>query len=459
MTVRSVVLGSVLVSTVAYAADGEAWYPHIQGTWSPEARALIDTYNDDAEEPARVVDNPFVATLWAAVQGGRIIARGDRVVKFSMPDYFDDELRVLVRERRDAPAPLIVFSPGVFNGIRGYESVRALELFRQRGFHVLVVPQPMTREYLRRGPHFLPGHIEAEAAVLLRATQLFIDRVGPMNVTSVHLVGESYGALLSAAAAALDAESGAPLIDGTVTLFSPPVDMGQTLDRLDRILDDHGPNFINRCRRHLIGSALDFLTANTLADLRIGTQECAGPLAAFLGFHRGLVGLARNLLSRGLVDPALRSEIDSKETRYAFRFGTYLTKFAPVVREQVEGGSGDLRRWMRRAQYEGFNRFRVLTSADDFLNDPQQWRAIERTLGPRHVLMLPTGGHLGYLGSSWIQNFMNDAFDTPDVEVKYWRWPILNLNPISWIVRLFRSEDPDPESVDDLDLAHQELDY
>src|SRR5690606_8886531 len=101
-----------------------------------------------------------------------------------------------------------------------------------------VVPNPWGTDYISRKPHTITGHIEAEAEVLftvLKRVKEYMDDMGYSN-GNLHVSGVSYGAFLSAMLGGLAANEGIDL--KSVTMISPPLKLGKSLDHLDSILDE-----------------------------------------------------------------------------------------------------------------------------------------------------------------------------------------------------------------------------
>lgn len=391
------ILGAVVASAAPTSAE-----------WSDEALALARSYSEEPFAAAELMDDPWIATAWGALKARRFFKFGG-VSEARVPSkYFEKGYLRVVFRPYPGPAPLIVFAPGIFNNLKDPTCQRAVKTFARRGYHVVVVPNSWGVDYASHRPRFLPGDFQAEARVLLAVIRNVRDRLGPRQIESINIVGESYGAVLSAVAAALDAESKAPLIDGNVTLFSPPVDVRLSLPLMDQLLDANEDTYREHCRKRGMWAVLDVIRAKVMEDIRPRTKECVESLLVFEGFHKWLKALARGLVKHKLVDPALAERYDSRALQ-TIRFTTFERDFTPANYERILEGEGSLPYWVSRAERAGFTRIRILAAMNDFLNKPWQWEELAG-LGSRRLLLLPTGGHLGYIGLPWFQTMLAASY-------------------------------------------------
>lgn len=391
-----------------FALSSAVTWAGASAEWSDEALAVARNYSEQPATDAELMNDPWLSTAWGALKARHLFHFGKIPETRVSSEYFEKGyLKVLFRPY-PGPAPLIVFAPGIFNNLNDPSCQRAVKTFERRGYHVVVVPNAWGVDYASHRPRFLPGDFQSEARVLLTVIRNIRERLSPQNIESINIVGESYGSVLSAVAATLDAESKSPMIDGNVTLFSPPVDVRLSLPLMDQLLDANEEAYRTRCRKRGIWAALEVFRAKVMADIRPHTRECVESLLVFEGFHKWLKALAQGLFKHKLVDPALAERYDARALQ-TIRFTTFERDFTPANYERILEGEGSLPYWVSRAERAGFSRIRILAAMNDFLNKPWQWEELAG-LGSRRLLLLPTGGHLGYIGLPWFQTMLAASY-------------------------------------------------
>ena len=378
--------------------------------WGPSARDWVQNFRDHPEVSNPMRD-PFIAAGWGALRAHKLFHWGleYRGRRWLENDHFDNEkgIRVLLRAQKKR-APLIVFSPGIFNSTKDPMVLRAIRNFRRRGYHVVALPNSWSPEYIKFNPRFQPGDLEAEAKVVLQVAREAKRFIGEEKVSGVHLVGESYGAGLSAIATALDAESVDPIIDGTVTLFSPPLDVLVSMKLMDDGLDKYQSLYQEHCRGRALVSMWEVMHSRSYDDLSPKTVECAAATVAYVGFHDLLSLTARTLHKQGRVKEELGKYLTKDEIQN-LRFSSFFRHFLPDCNQGILDGVGDVAKWIHRAESQGSHRIKILTTADDFLNDSSLWSRLD-DLGPERLIVLPWGGHLGYIAQEGFQKFLDLSF-------------------------------------------------
>ncbi len=230
-----------------------------------------------APAPARAAsyDYPFVDAYAATVVGTPSIWRADLPATAAfeehdltvfadreIPDIFwyTEGLRFgLLAQAHKAPLAFVIGGTGA-----DYDSSKNLiliSMFHKIGFHVISLPSPLHQNFIVNGSTTsVPGLISEDAADLYRAMRLAYQQVKDrVEVSAFDLVGYSLGAAQAAFVAKLDDEQQAFRFQ-RVLLINPPVNLANSAEILDRLLEDNTPQgigvFINQMIDTFIGTAV-----------------------------------------------------------------------------------------------------------------------------------------------------------------------------------------------------------
>ncbi len=402
--------------------------------WSDEALRWGDELNTPG---AALFPEGATSTVWGSVQrqvstaGVRkqIEASGDNET-FFYPKGFEssppggapspNRFRAYFDPRRDSRgkikrAPLVVVLTGIFGHTEDPVAASVISVWKAREAHVLSINNAWTPRYQSFAPAALPGEIREEARIVLDVVEEATLRIPSGYVSSVSLVGVSYGGFLAAAVAGLDAEaqmSGKKgLIDKTITLISPPIDFSGSMGRFDRGFSQMWAN--HECQgQPFLRLALDFWNARQDADLHPKHRACAD-YQVFRIFHEELVKLAHSLHeTKGL------GQIPSKQTqpdqylqwKRGLNFSGFVDEylggsFGPQPStEAPDFSEGLLANWLKKIpEYRRKQSLRVLASLDDFINaGAEDWGTLEqpselrKLIPPESLILLNWGGHYGF---------------------------------------------------------------
>jgi hypothetical protein len=398
--VRSVPGKGLILSLSLLAASAEA-------RWPASVRATVLAYSNPFPDP-------HVATVWGGARADSLklvnIPNANKV-RFQTERFAKGSLETILslRQSKDGRvirAPLLVYLPGIFSELEGGQSLRGLSLFTERGFHVLVIPSPWALSYIEGRPENLPGHVEAEATIILEIIAQARQRYSELGYfDSIHLAGSSYGGFLSSVVVAKDAE-GQKLINGQTTIFGPPLRLGHGMARLDALMDAEAVTFRGISEADMAILYLNIAIAKKQGDVFPAAIRKAPCLLAFGGFQSELVKSVE-LMDRLYQFPLVpsRQEANYNSWKFGLRFRDYVRDVAPSVAD-VMSGADNLLVWLGRAEKAGNPRYRVMTAADDLLNLSTSWP----TDDPERIIVLPTGGHLGYMALPWFKKFLNAAY-------------------------------------------------
>lgn len=144
------------------------------------------------------------------------------------------KIQVAVNEAKGR-ADLVVFIPGIQQGVDHPYAKLIATLAHKGGAHTLVIPAPFSDDYRAEHPKALPGTFPEEAQVDFEVVSQLMEKLGPERIKGVKIVGLSYGGFLATMVAArLKLPGGTPV---SLHLISPPANMYDIAFRLDSLMD------------------------------------------------------------------------------------------------------------------------------------------------------------------------------------------------------------------------------
>lgn len=314
-----------------------------------------------------------------------------------------------------ARGPLIILFSGIFESGKSPKSRHLAETFWRRGYHVAILPNPWSVSYIRRKPVGRPGNIPFEANIGLRFVHAAIQRLGAENITSVSLVGQSYGGLLSAAVFALDQLSDHPVINGSTLLISPPLNLRQSALNLDEGINRTESKYQTCGANSIFWNALRSLVfgeKTVQGDLSPKLLSCMEPIL-FRSFRNQLavaVGAIRNALDVHFNDGD--TDFVADEWKYTpraegMRFMRAFSEYIPGNLSLLTSPELRLAFWLNQLDSDSLEKVRIISAKDDFLNSGEEWPENEcPAFGARNLFLLPWGGHLGFMGTPAFQEFL-----------------------------------------------------
>lgn len=407
---------SLFLSTLtSFASDG----------WNEAAQELASSYDFKVEDG-------YLATVW-----GNCHAPNPRYNQMDSDvlnwNVVSNELyyrtlptkMALARDSQGRPkqAPVMFFIPSAFNNLDEKIPRQFMERFTKLGMHTFIVPNPWGTDYVSRKPRTITGHIEAEARVLYGVFKSAHKYLKSQDLTmgDFHISGVSYGAFLSGMIAALAASdvSGEGIAFKSVTMISPPLKMGESLNHLDSILDetiDYTSMWFPRLARKYL--SLCRIDADDVGNY--SHQDAMG-LAAAQGFHAELIEslhLYDKLWNLNTIPRNFWGKLSLKYRRWRqqMSFGNYFRTYNRGAAEIIDGPKGNLLHWIEQTRQKSDTRIQVLLASDDFLNDTKSRKSLALNLEASELIELPTGGHFGFRALPWFNQFLDTAF-APDAAV------------------------------------------
>jgi predicted alpha/beta-fold hydrolase len=323
--------------------------------------------------------------------------------------------------RHKRPAPLLFILAGLgsnpYFGVAPYLA----SLFYREGFHVVVLPSPMSWNFaLSASRSGAPGYAPEDArdlyVVMQKTLATLIDRYR-LRPTSTNFMGVSLGALQGAYLSLIDAEEGKIGI-AKYLLVNPPVDLAYAIGKIDE-WNTLARKFGREKSRDIVSRAL--AVVDSFADERSDDPEVFDRLAKKLaGFTTEelqfliaetlqsqlpeLVYVTQVLHDQNLLTAAKDNMRKRLQEARSFTFTDYNQRIAvPVWQKQIGDSRADLERFIRRGsltaimdRLRGNPKVHILHNADDFLAERRAIEALKEALAEQ-VKLFPRGGHLGNL--------------------------------------------------------------
>jgi len=327
---------------------------------------------------------------------------------------------------QDDPAPLIFLIAGT-GGLHDSATMITLQhAFHGAGFHVVALSSPTMPEFqVAASTSSVTGHLPADAVDLHRVMVAIRDRLDDeITIEAVHLAGFSLGAAQAAFVARHDDDQGQPLGLQRVLMINPPVDIYDTVVRLDALLTENLPNGADSLPAFLEGAVAKlkriYSTAERIrfdedflfeAYRRYQLDPATVETVVGLVFRLALANMlftADAMTDAGLIvapDKPLRATTPLTpyfQVAYRLSFETY---FRELLLPWHQRRSPELTRetLIRRnsLRYIGDylrenERIGAVTNADDFILTTEDRAFLQRTLGER-LRIYPRGGHGGNL--------------------------------------------------------------
>ena len=323
--------------------------------------------------------------------------------------------------RQSQPAPLIFIIPG--SGSTPYFGLATYfaRLFHKDGFHVAVLPSPMSWNFaLAASRSGVPGYTPDDARdlyVAMQKTLAHFRAQDGVKVTGISFMGMSLGALEGAYLSLIDADEGKIGISRYL-LVNPPLHVSSVLRRLDEW--DALQVTFGKARSEEIQSKAQGIVeafASLGRDDPAALDEVAKGFAAFTREElRFLIAEYVQTLLPELVyvTQAIRDQQfftapkDEVRKRLQEAKGTTFTEYSDkiaVPRWRLQTGQSDadadtfnrqgsLAPILRRLL--GNPRVFIMHNADDFMADRSSIEQLKEAMGDQ-VTLYPYGGHLGNL--------------------------------------------------------------
>jgi len=365
------------------------------------------------EEMAASYRFPFDNGLYATVVGYQSVKPGklpnQRKIELAIPTFRDKvPVRAILQAER---APLTILLLGIFGSTSGrFERVWPGWL-AEHGHHVLTLDStflPYFTKASRTGP---AGNVEAEAERISEIIAAFLERPEVRGrVSEIGVVGISYGAIEALQLGRMAARGQLPFEINALNAFSPPLRLDKTAEMIDE--------WHRKDRWKYTLAQLSSRVGDVKPGADVSDSELRAAIAAEMRLNLTGVVMASdsifglNALPRG-------NEFDDyykrEEYAQAWTFSKYMHDIAyPYWREQRGyrsfddfAASFDVHLLLKEQPAYS----RTFLTMDDPLNRPEDAELIRRHAAHLGVVILPNGGHLGYVGTPWVRERLTSLYE------------------------------------------------
>ena len=331
------------------------------------------------------------------------------------------------------PAPLLFIVAGIGSNPYFGAATYFAGLFHQKGFHVAILPSPLSWNFaLAASRSGAPGYVPEDARDLYVAMQKTLEvlktRSG-LRITRIVFMGVSLGALEGAYLSVLDAKEGKLGIERYL-LANPPADLTfavRKLDEMDALREKFGRAKSEGLMLKAMAVAEPFTEerrenpdfGKLVKGFAVFTNEelqflIAGYLELVLP---ELVYVSEVIQERNagkVTSPGARKRIHDAKS---FTFTEYSEKIGvPVWRVQTGDPQADLESLTKRGslapildELRGNPRVYIVHNADDFLAEGKSLAELKDAMGSRMVVY-PYGGHLGNLWYGETRDYVLGVF-------------------------------------------------
>ncbi len=337
----------------------------------------------------------------------------------------------LYRQTRAAPLVFILAGLGsnAYFGVAPYLA----SLFYREGFHVVVLPSPMSWNFaLSASRSGAPGYVPEDARDLYEVMQKSLTALKArydVKTTSINFIGVSLGALQGAYLSVIDADEGKIGVDKYL-LVNPPVDVAYAVNKIDEWRALKG-KFGQKRSQEIVSKGLAIVDsfAEERQDDPVIFDRLAKKLRGFTTEELQFL-IAESLQSQlpELIyvtqtihdQKLLTAPKDDMRKRLEEAKDFTLTKYNQMIalpwwQKQIGDPQADLDTFTQRGSLAHIiNRLRdnskvhIVHNADDFLDERKSIEALKDALGER-VTLYPYGGHLGNLwyseNKAYVVNF------------------------------------------------------
>jgi predicted alpha/beta-fold hydrolase len=324
-------------------------------------------------------------------------------------------------DRQDHPAPLLFILAGL--GSNPYFGVAQYlgSLFYEEGFHVVILPSPMSWNFaLAASQSGAPGYAPEDARDLYEAMQKSLavlrDRYN-VKITGINFMGVSLGALEGAYLSVIDADDGKIGIEKYL-LVNPPVDLSYALKKLDewsalqvKFGGDRSKDIVAKAVAIVESFSEDRRDDPAVFDRLVKkfasftTEELQFLIAENLQSQLAELIYVTQVIHDQSVLAAPKDQVRKRiQEAKSFTFTDYNDKIAvPLWRREAADPQADLASFIKRGslaqildRLRGNSKVRIMHNADDPLADRKSIEELKEALGDQ-VTLYPYGGHLGNL--------------------------------------------------------------
>jgi predicted alpha/beta-fold hydrolase len=285
---------------------------------------------------------------------------------------------------------------------------------REAGFHVMTFDSPFLPVFSERSRHGVAGNVAEESQLVANLVAAFLSKSDVRErVTSIGVVGISYGGTLALNISKMAQEGRCPFKVDRVLAFSPPVRMRTAAQHLDLFFQDRWNYTLSELSDDLLGHkpvAEGQPVPFPAAEMR------AGIAAAFRMDLEDIVEFSDRFYKLGIL-PQERSSGDAyrKDVAGTWSFERFVGEMSFAYWKQqgkVDSperlwDAGDLTKLLQNCP----SNTHVVIAVDDPLSDPSELSVLRSMLSSDRLTVLPRGGHMGYNATQWVKNRVARLFE------------------------------------------------
>ena len=356
--------------------------------------------------------------------------------------WYNEKLRSALAYQK-GKAPLIFVIAGTGAGFNSDKMLGLQNAFYQAGFHVVTISSPTHANFITAASETgTPGIVRDDARDLYRVMRkIWAEIKGQIEVSDFYLTGYSLGGTQAAFVSQLDDEQ--KVFDfRKVLMINPAVNLYQSVDKLDHMLEDNMPGGLPQIQQALrrmldkfaqIYSHGAFIKFDDEFLYNIYRGLPAPPkeenLEALIGlsfrvsssnmiFASDVMTQAGFVVPKGLelsnsdpLDEYLQTLSYISFVKYVDEFLLPATRArdpAMTLKSLVEGsGLKSIAPYLSRS-----DKIAVMTNADDVILRPGDIDYLRQLFGPRATIF-PHGGHCGNIDQRQVVATMTNYFTRP----------------------------------------------
>ena len=357
------------------------------------------------------IENGLLATV-TALNFVKPEIKNERTMVLKRVEGCSKEIEVQVMWQ-DGKAPLAVLLLGFTSRSKSpMAQIWKAQLFAA-GCNVMTFDSPFLPAFNKRSRHGVAGNLDAESHLAGNVISAFLKTSDARShVTKVGIVGGSYGALLALNIVQEAKQGKSSFSPDRVLALSPPVSIKTAAEHLDKF---HSEDRWDYDLAKLAGDLQGLTPEKALRSNFPDSEYRAGIAAAFRIDLSDIVLYTDDAYKLKLL-PFQNESDDSHRESFAetWTFSRYMTEMCfPYWQSKGKVSTvdqlldmGDCRLLMRDLP----DSVTVVIAQDDPLNDPAELSALKSSVSPSRLLVLPRGGHMGYISSKWCETLIKNLF-------------------------------------------------
>lgn len=301
-------------------------------------------------------------------------------------------------------APLMVLLNGLGGGLNDITAKLVGATLANLGYHVLMIPNPFSSDYLSVKPRATAGSYLEEGRVILEIVESCVTSLTTTHGLSfslsrgrnanklIHMTGISYGAFLASVVIGLDSIFSRPLITGVSSLIGAIIKVKTAHQNLDRLLDENltkwlGPKRAIAKTLYGILNRAVYKTFNNYPELEVQDQR------VYANFQQ---------------ITALKKRDRRTTLRFVYSTEAFYDDESKIL---YNAETDEIDYWLNIANANGNQRFRLVTAKGDFINQNSCWSKVKRlSVRDKNLILIDSQGHLDFCGSTWFQQFLRSAY-------------------------------------------------